>query len=64
MLKAIHEDSFPPADAVESFLRDASEMATYPGKGEGFYSLFAEACDDFAQAFAKKDMPRMRQLIF
>lgn len=63
IFKAIHQDSLPPADIMESFLSDARNMATFPGKGDEHYPRFLEACDDFAEAFAQDDMPRMRQLV-
>ena len=63
IFKAIHQDALPPVDAVESFLADAGEMATYPGRGDEHYPRFVEACEDFAEAFAEKDVSRMRLLV-
>lgn len=63
VFKAIHQDALPPTEAMESFLADARDMATFPGKGDEHYPRFIEACDDFAEAFAQKDMPRLRQVV-
>ena len=63
IFKAIHQDALPPAYAVASFLADAGEMATYPGKGDEHYPRFVEACEGFSEAFSEGDMPRMRLLV-
>jgi len=63
IFKAIHQDALPPADAVDSFLEGGRAIAAYPGKGDDHYPRFVEACDDFAEAYAEKNMARLRLLI-
>jgi XXXCH domain-containing protein len=38
-------------------------MVAHSGKGDEHYPRFLEACTDLSEAFAEKNMPRLRLLV-
>ncbi|MEW5771947.1 MAG: GAK system XXXCH domain-containing protein [Thermodesulfobacteriota bacterium] len=47
----------PDPDLAESFVADSLLMATYPEKGEEFYSAYVAATEAFAAAITAGDLP-------
>lgn len=54
--KALSESRLPDQLTVQSFLRDALIMISYPGYGDEYYELFAQACERFSQACDGRDL--------
>ncbi|MBG0788957.1 MAG: GAK system XXXCH domain-containing protein [Desulfovibrionaceae bacterium] len=63
IVKMIHEDRTPPAEAVESFLADSALMVTYPGYGDEYYESYMRACDGLAEAFEDGDMEKLHRAV-
>lgn len=45
----------PDDDVVHSFLNDSRRMTAFPQYGQEYYPVFETACDQFREAFEKRD---------
>ncbi|MBF0508986.1 MAG: GAK system XXXCH domain-containing protein [Deltaproteobacteria bacterium] len=60
MAQFLSNNELPPRLVVQSFLSQANQMITFPGKGDEHYLEFGKECDDLKVAFDQGDVNLMR----
>lgn len=61
IFKAVHEGTLPPADVVESFVKDAHTMTRFPGKGDEYYAEFREAANELVEALQSGNLAQLNE---
>jgi XXXCH domain-containing protein len=56
IMYALHENTWPAMIDIDDFIKDSEQMVLYPGKGDEFYSAYAEAVTGFRVAVQAQDM--------
>lgn len=56
IMYALHDQAWPDAQDIESFVLDSRAMVQYPGKGDEFYQEYSAAVAAFQASVAARDM--------
>ena len=56
----LSESSLPDSVTVQTFMRDALIMVSYPDYGDEYYEAFAETCQRFSQAYESGDLEAVK----
>nr|MBF0222045.1 GAK system XXXCH domain-containing protein [Desulfobulbaceae bacterium] len=51
--RAVSEKRLPPAETVESFLREVEQMVSFPGFGDEYYDEFINLCRELERRYAE-----------
>lgn len=54
------ESNLPDPLSVQTFMRDALIMVSYPDNGDEYYEAFAETCHRFSQAYESGDLEAVK----
>ena len=56
IMYALHENTWPAMVDIDDFIQDSERLVLYPGKGDEFYSTYAEAVNGFREAVQAQDL--------
>ena len=58
--RCLSDKRLPDELTIQSFMRDALIMVSYPDYGDEYYEAFAQACQRFSQACETRDLEMVR----